>query len=56
MTLKLVHTQTMTQIKCPKCAAVAKEVVYTEKHLRRGWYCGRCNTYVKAIGRERIVR
>lgn len=46
----------LTKIQCPKCQAKAKEVVYQEKHLRRGWYCGCCNTYIKAIGRERVVK
>jgi hypothetical protein len=39
--------------KCVKCEGVAKEVIYAQKKLRSGWYCETCNTFDKAIGRER---
>ena len=42
----------MEQIKCPKCGKPAKEVVYMKKKVRRGWYCGHCRHFEKAIGRE----
>jgi len=50
MTKDKLHT-----IPCPKCGAEAKEVVYAEQKLRRGWYCKKCSTFTAAILRERQV-
>ena len=41
---------------CPRCGAGAKEVIYAEKQIRRGWYCANCGKFEPAIGRERRLK
>ena len=41
---------------CPRCGAGAKEVIYAEKHIRKGWYCTNCGKFEAALGRERRLK
>lgn len=45
---------TLSTRPCP-CGALATEVIHAEQKCRRGWYCGECQEFEPAIGRERVT-
>ena len=40
---------------CPHCGESMGEVIAAEQAQRSGWYCAGCQTFIKAIGRERFL-
>lgn len=44
----------LTTYDCP-CGQKAREVIWAEKKIRRGWYCRHCGNFIKALARERVI-
>lgn len=41
---------------CPECGEPMGEIIAAVAQQRNGWYCVPCKEFIKAIGRERIIK